>query len=95
MKIGRKIPLAIGIMLIFGVILTTSSVTLNSVEGQSPQEEASQSIRGAITETGEFVGNASEKVATSETAGTLVNETSEVLGNATVETQKFFSPNSN
>ena len=84
-------------MLIFGVILTTSTVTLDLVEGQttSPQEEASQSIRGAITETGEFAGNATEKVATSETAGTFVNETSEVLGNATVETQKFFSPNNN
>ena len=93
MRLGRKIPPAIGIMLIFGVILTTSIINL--VEGQSPQEKASQSIRGAITETGEFVGNATEKVATSETARTMVNETSEVLGNATVETQKFFSPNNN
>lgn len=95
MRIGRRIPTTIGITLIFGVILTTSSVTLELVEGQSPQEKASQSIRGAITETGEFVGNATEKVATSETAKTMVNETSEVLGNATVETQKFFSPNNN
>ena len=49
-------------------------------------------IRGAITETGEFLGNVTDKVATSKSAGTIVNETSEVLGNATVETQKFFSP---
>ena len=95
MGIGRRILTTIGITLIFGVILTTSTVTLELVEGQSPQEKASQSIRGAITETGEFVGNATEKVATSETAKTMVNETSEVLGNATVEAQKFITPNNN
>lgn len=58
----------------------------------SAQDKASQSIRGAITETGEFLGNVTEKVATSKSAGAIVNETSEVLGNATVETQEFFSP---
>ncbi len=40
----------------------------------------------------DFLGNVTEKVATSKSAGTIVNETSEVLGNATVETEKFFSP---
>jgi hypothetical protein len=115
MRIGRRIPITIGIMLIFGVILTTSGVTLDLVDGQtnstinqtstnttatpamttSAQDEASQSIRGAITETGEFLGNATEKVATSESARTIVNETSELLGNATVETQRFFSPKNN
>ena len=45
-----------------------------------------------MIETGEFLGNVTEKVATSKSAGTIINETSEVLGNATVETQKFFSP---
>jgi hypothetical protein len=58
----------------------------------SAQDEVSQSIRGAMIETGEFLGNVTEKVATSKSAGTIINETSEVLGNATVETQKFFSP---
>ena len=61
----------------------------------SAQDEASQSIRGAITETGEFLGNVMDKAVTSKSARTIVNETSEVLGNATVETQKFFSPNNN
>ena len=45
-----------------------------------------------MIEAGEFLGNVTEKVATSKSAGTIINETSEVLGNATVETQKFFSP---
>jgi hypothetical protein len=61
----------------------------------SAQDEASQSIRGAITETGEFLGNVTDKAVTSKSARTIVNETSEVLGNATVETQKFFCPNNN
>ena len=73
----------------------TSTPTATPAIITSPQDEASQSIRGVITETGEFLGNVTEKVATSESARTIVNETSEVLGNATVETQKFFSPNAN
>ena len=52
----------------------------------SAQDEVSQSIRGAMIETGEFLGNVTEKVATSKSAGTIINETFEVLGNATVET---------
>jgi predicted PurR-regulated permease PerM len=59
----------------------------------SPQKEASQSIKGAITETGEFVGNVTQKIVSSKSAGTILNETSEVLGDAYVETKKFFSPN--
>jgi len=59
----------------------------------SPQKEASQSIKGAITETGEFVGNVTQKIVSSKSAGTILNETSDVLGDAYVETKKFFSPN--
>jgi hypothetical protein len=59
----------------------------------SPQKEASQSIKSAITETGEFVGNVTQKIVSSKSAGTILNETSEVLGDAYVETKKFFSPN--
>ena len=70
----------------------TTVATETPATTTSTQDDASQSIRGAITETGEFLGNVTEKVATSKSAGTIVNETSEVLGNATVETQKFFSP---
>jgi hypothetical protein len=105
MKIGIMIPITIVFMMVFGVILAARG-TLDSVDGftntatnettstptTTAGEEASQSIRGAITETGEFLGNVTEKVAASKSAGTIVNETSEVLGNATVETQKFFSP---
>ena len=58
----------------------------------SAQKEASQSIKGAITETGEFVGNVTQKIITSKSAGTILNETSEVLGDAYIETKKFFSP---
>lgn len=58
----------------------------------SAQDEASQSIRGAMSETGEFLGNVTERVVTSKSAGTVVNETSDVLGNATVEIKRFFNP---
>ena len=108
MKIGIGVPTTIVILLIFVVILTArgtldsvdgqTNSTTNQTTTATPatttstQDEASQSIRGAITETGEFLSNVTEKVATSKSAGTIVNETSEVLGNATVETQKFFSP---
>ena len=73
---------------------STTTITPSSPPASttSAQDEVSQSIRGAIIETGEFLGNVTEKVATSKSAGTIINETSEVLGNATVETQKFFSP---
>lgn len=106
LKTGIIMPLTIVILMVFGVILaargtlgsvdcqtnTTTNTTTTPVMTTTAGEEASQSIRGAITETGEFLGNVTEKVATSKSAGTIVNETSEVLGNATVETQKFFNP---
>jgi hypothetical protein len=57
----------------------------------APSKQASQSIRGAITDTGQFLHNASEKVAGSKSAQTVVNESSDVLGNATVATKKFIS----
>jgi hypothetical protein len=41
---------------------------------------------------GQFLQNATEKVVTSKSARTIVNETSDLLGNATVATEKFFSP---
>ncbi|HSA76681.1 MAG TPA: hypothetical protein VLE02_03965, partial [Nitrosarchaeum sp.] len=59
----------------------------------SAQKEASQSIRGVITETGEFLDNVTQKIVTSKSAGTILNETSEVLGEAYIEVKKFFSPN--
>ena len=68
---------------------TTSTPTITSPS----QKEASNSIKGAITETGEFLGNVTEKVASSKSAGVLLNETSDALGKAYVETQKYFSPN--
>jgi len=71
---------------------STTTITPSPASTPSAQDEVSQSIRGAMIETGEFLGNVTEKVATSKSAGTIINETSEVLGNATVETQKFFSP---
>jgi hypothetical protein len=76
------------------IINQTSTTTGTPAMTTSAQDEASQSIRGAITETGEFLGNVKEKIATSKSARTIINETSDILGNATVETQKFFSPNS-
>ena len=67
---------------------STTTITPSSPPASttSAQDEVSQSIRGAMIETGEFLGNVTEKVATSKSAGTIINETFEVLGNATVET---------
>jgi hypothetical protein len=77
---------------------TNSTINQTSIPTDTPtttpaEKEASQSIRGAITETGEFVGNVTQKIITSKSAGTILNETSEVLGDAYIETKKFFSPN--
>lgn len=71
----------------------TSVPTTTNSTGTSAQNEASQSIREGITETGEFLGNVTQKIITSKSSGTILNETSDVLGNASVETKKSFSPN--
>jgi ABC-type phosphate transport system substrate-binding protein len=92
------------IAIVFGIILAITIVTLDSVQAQtnatnqtrttptSQSKEASQSIRGAMSDTGQFLQNATEKIASSKSARTIVNETSDVLGNGTVATKKFFSP---
>jgi hypothetical protein len=67
------------------------STIFKLIKTSTPSEEASQSIRGAITDTGQFLQNASQKVAGSKSAQTIVNESSDVLGNATVATKKYFS----
>ena len=72
---------------------TTNTNTTTPAITTSAEEEASKSIKGAITETGSFLRNVTEKVATSKSAGAILNETSEVLGNAYIEAKKFFSPN--
>ena len=75
--------------------LNQTTTPTNSTQNAttSAQKEASQSIRGAITESGEFLNNVTQKIATSKSAGTILNETSEVLGEAYIEVKKFFSPN--
>ena len=78
---------------------TPSTTNTNTTNTASPaittsaEEEASESIKGAITETGSLLRNITEKVATSKSAGAILNETSEVLGNAYIEAKKFLSPN--
>ena len=72
---------------------TTTSTTTTPAITTSAEEEASESIKGAITEYGSFLRNVTEKIATSKSAGAILNETSEVLGNAYVEAKKFFSLN--
>jgi hypothetical protein len=71
----------------------TNTFTKTPAKTTSAQTEASESIKGAITETGKFVSNVTEKIVTSKTAGTFLNETSEVLGDAYVEAKRFFNPN--
>jgi hypothetical protein len=72
---------------------TNTNTTTTTAITTSAEEEASKSIKGAITETGSFLRNVTEKVATSKSAGAILNETSQVLGNAYIEAKKFFSPN--
>lgn len=72
---------------------TNTNTTTNPAITTSAEEEASESIKGAITETGSLLRNVAEKVATSKSAGAILNETSEVLGNAYIEAKKFLSPN--
>jgi hypothetical protein len=64
---------------------------MNKVDQTTPSKQASQSIRDAITDTGKFLNNATQKLAGSKSAQTIVNESSDVLGNATVATKKFLS----
>lgn|SRR6188768_3839998 len=72
---------------------TNTTTTITPAITTSAEEEASESIKGAITESGSFLRNVTEKIATSKSAGAILNETSEVLGNAYVEAKKFFSLN--
>ena len=72
---------------------TTTTTTTTPAITTSAEEEATESIKGAITESGSFLRNVTEKIATSKSAGAILNETSEVLGNAYVEAKKFFSLN--
>ena len=43
-----------------------------------------------MTDTGQFLHNVTEKAAGSKSARTIVNESSDVLGNAIVATKKYF-----
>lgn len=72
---------------------TNTTTTTTPAITTSAEEQASESIKGAITESGSFLRNVTEKIATSKSAGAILNETSEVLGNAYVEAKKFFSLN--
>jgi len=72
---------------------TNTTTTTTPAITTSAEEEATESIKGAITETGSFLRNVTEKISTSKSAGAILNETSEVLGNAYVDAKKFFSLN--
>ena len=72
---------------------TNINTTNTPAMATSAEEEASESIKGAITETGSFLRNVTEKIAASKSADAILNETSEVLGNAYIEAKKFFSLN--
>lgn len=70
-----------------------TTTTINPEMTTPAEKETSESIKGAITETGEFLGNVTEKIVKSKSAGIILNETSDVLGDAYVETKRFFSSN--
>ena len=71
---------------------TTSTNQTGKTTSTIPSKQASESIRGAMTSTGQFLNNATQKIAGSKSAQTIVNESSDVLGNATVAAKKYFSP---
>lgn len=62
-------------------------------QSSKSSEQAAQSIRGAIVSTGQFLKNVTNKLVGSKSAQTLLNETSEALGNASTAAQKMFSSN--
>ncbi len=62
-------------------------------QSSKSSQQAAQSIRGAIVSTGQFLKNVTNKLAGSKSAQTLLNETSEALGNASTAAQKMFSSN--
>ena len=66
--------------------------TSSSSTTAAQSEQASRSIKGAITSTGQFLNNATQKIIGSKSVQTIVNESSDLLGNATVATKKFFNP---
>jgi cell division septum initiation protein DivIVA len=66
--------------------------TSSSSTAGAQSEQASRSIKGAITSTGQFLNNATQKIVGSKSVQTIVNESSDLLGNATVATKKFFNP---
>jgi hypothetical protein len=68
----------------------TGKTSSSAAAAQS--EQASRSIKGAITSTGQFLNNATQKIIGSKSVQTIVNESSDLLGNATVATKKFFNP---
>lgn len=72
---------------------TLAATTTNASTTATAKQEASNTIKGAINEAGQFLSNATQKLTSSKSAGALLNDTSDALGNAYVETKKFFSPN--
>ena len=66
--------------------------TSSSSTTAAQSEQASRSIKGAITSTGQFLNNATQKIVGSKSVQTIVNESSDLLGNATVATKRFFNP---
>lgn len=106
-RVSATILIVLVAMIVLGIILSlatssayaqTNGRSVNQTgktvtpSSTSSSQQASQSIRGAITSSGQFLDNATHKIAGSKSAQTIVNESSDVLGNATVETKKFFSP---
>jgi cell division septum initiation protein DivIVA len=66
--------------------------TSSSSTAAAQSEQASRSIKGAITSTGQFLNNATQKIVGSKSVQTILNESSDLLGNATVATKRFFNP---
>jgi hypothetical protein len=70
----------------------TGKTSSSSSTAAAQSEQASRSIKGAMTSTGQFLNNATQKIVGSKSVQTILNESSDLLGNATVATKRFFNP---
>ena len=70
---------------------SNNQTTQSKPAANTESEQAAQSIKGALSSTGQFLGNLTNKIITSKSAKSILNESSEALGNATTTVKKYFA----
>ncbi len=71
--------------------MSNNQSTQSKPTANTESEQAAQSIKGAISSTGQFLGNVTNRIITSKSAKSILNESSEALGNATTTVKKYFA----